>query len=321
MVLARTSLLTTFESTLKDRIKSNHYHNNHGNEDNFLPYMDEVVDLCRIYESKEPNSRPAIIHAIEKNRKCDASLGINLKFEDDDYDRNNEGDARRGIKKRCPKEDIKCRAPFAKPKSVKVNEVVMLEELVDFSLDTNLCVTSLPDEACQNYLPYISSKKFRSRFEAFRDEIFGEDYQEAVSSGFIAVHLRRRDRCGYEHQKHSNVYKMGACGDVTKWISKIKKRTENDDKLVYVATDSKEQDVIYAIKMAGFRSRNDLFGQYRNGVVFDDELLTDLDIFLIELDMLVYADTSIVVSTTNTVADVVTNTRKWLGLSDVQIMN
>jgi len=293
-----------------DRIESNHYRKNHCNEDNVLPYMDEIVDLGGIYALKGSKSRPAIVYSMGENRNCDASLGIKLKFEDDDYDRNSENAARRGVKKRCPEEDIKCRAPFAKPKSVKVKKVIGLDELGSFSWDDNLCITSLPDEACQNHLPYISNKEFRSRFEAFRDEIFGEDYQKAVSSGFIAVHLRRGDRCGYEHQKHSNIYKMGACGDVTKWISKIKKKTENSGKVVYVATDSKEQDVIYAIKRAGFRSRNDLFGEYPNGVVFDDKLLTNLDIFLIELDMLIYADTSIVVSTTNTVTDVVTNARK-----------
>eukprot|EP00520_Triparma_pacifica_P004112 CAMPEP_0118632032 /NCGR_PEP_ID=MMETSP0785-20121206/222_1 /TAXON_ID=91992 /ORGANISM="Bolidomonas pacifica, Strain CCMP 1866" /LENGTH=281 /DNA_ID=CAMNT_0006522763 /DNA_START=573 /DNA_END=1418 /DNA_ORIENTATION=- len=267
---------------------------------------------------KVPKSRPAITHVhLQESQVCDASLGIKLKWEDDDYDVDPQKAAREGIKKRCPKEDVHCRAPFAKPKSVKVKKVVDLQDLGKFDSDKRACITSLPVEACLDYLPYLSTKKYRKRFEAFRDEIFGKDYSKAMTKGYIAVHLRRGDRCGHFHKKHSNIYQAGACGDITHLVSKIRRKV-GEGGIVYIATDSEEPNVIEAIRKAGFYQKHDIFGAMPQGVMFDDELLTDLDIFLIELDMMNYAKSAYVLTHSNAVVGVVSKTRKWLGLSSVE---
>ncbi|GMI44570.1 hypothetical protein TrCOL_g9352 [Triparma columacea] len=305
----------TERSLLLDKVVSTHSVDAMGQEKN-LEYMDDIVDLKAIYSMKPNAALPGIYHVQDSEPAvCDASVGIRLKWEDDDDD----GTMQR-MKKRCPKEDVHCRAPFVKPRAARVKNVIELEDLKDLASDKNVCVTSLPIDTCSGHLPFISNFKYRSRFEAFRYEIFGVKQAEVKASGYIGVHLRRGDRCGMGYEKHRNVYKMGACGDIDKWIAKIGKKSRESDQLVYVATDSKEPNILRTIKDAGFFTKEDLFSSLAGGVLFDGKILTELDIFLIELDMLIYADTSFVVSDSNAISEVVATTRDWLGIGDVEVI-
>jgi hypothetical protein len=283
--------------------------------------MDDIVDLEAIYSTRKV-ALPRISHVQDSDSTvCDASVGIRLKWEDDDIDEDSTTVFRRQPrKKRCPKENVRCRAPFVKPKTVRVKKVIGIDELADLVSDRYVCVTSLPVDVCTGHIPFVSQPEYRSRFEAFRNEVFGVEHVKAKTLGYIGIHLRRGDRCGKEFEKHANVYQMGACGEIQNWVAKIGEKARESNQLVYIATDSKEPHVIQTIKDAGFFTKQDLFGHFAGRVMFDEKELSDLDIFLIELDMLIYAHTSFVVSASNAVTEVVTTTREWLGISGVEVI-
>lgn len=98
----------TRRTLLLSRFESKHYKRG-TDRDAGLPYMDEIIDLDRLYNGDI--SQPFIKRIPRPDRsknqnnsaKCEKSLGVKIKWEDDDYDVDPVKAKRLGVKVRCPK--------------------------------------------------------------------------------------------------------------------------------------------------------------------------------------------------------------------------
>ncbi|GMI08322.1 hypothetical protein TrLO_g6483 [Triparma laevis f. longispina] len=260
-----------------------------------LPFMDEIIDLNRIYngDPKQPHVTrmpwPNTKEWQPDSMSCDKSVGVKIKWEDDDYDWWPEEAKKMGLKARCPKSDIHCRAEFDKPKYVKIQNTLSPEQLFDNELRmSKLCVSSLPLDSCKNYLPFVATERYESMYKDFVKEMLG-----ATSGHYIAVHLRRGDRCGEEYRtKRTILYKSGACGPLKTWITKLKNQLSFsffNSMPVYVATDDTSEETTTALREAGFHVLRDLTDNFPDGIEHGEKTLKELDLFLIEMHMMVHA--------------------------------
>ncbi|GMH99172.1 hypothetical protein TrST_g6314 [Triparma strigata] len=310
------------------RFTSKHYKREVGStkRDMALPHMDEIIDLNRIYngDPKQPHVTrmdwPNLKPKQEDSMKCDKSIGVKIKWEDDDYDWRPVEAKRMGLKARCPKSDIHCRAEFDKPKYVKIQNTLSPEQLFedDFRM-SKLCVSSLPLESCKNYLPFIATERYEAMYKDFVKEML-----DAMSGEFITVHLRRGDRCGEEYRTDRKIlYKSGACGPLQTWITKLKNQLSFSfftSMKIYVATDDISEETTKALRDAGFYVLRDLTDNFPDGIEHGEITLKELDLFLIDMHMMVHAKRSFVVEAWTTVTEIVDTTRAHLHLSPVEMI-
>ena len=153
----------------------------------------------------------------------------------------------------------------------------------------DLCVSSLPLQKCKDFVPLVLTPKYTQLYDDLKNELLG-----AASDGYVAVHLRRGDRCSEEYKGQRQIlYHTGACGPLDDWIGELKQKLKKDRATsslpVYVATDDTSEETTSKLSEEGFYLLSTFTKRFPNGVDYDGELLFALDFFLVDIQFMIQA--------------------------------